>query len=310
VRDIELHWEDFKPIVDERGVDLQWVDLGSVYNIQLIDGVFVLRCRVSKTDPKEPDQIDFEDNYKDDANSSIVPRNGKIPTSAINRIPFGYTVYPTGRSDDIATGAFGTGDALILDMNNKVKYFSSINNWYAIGGEASWDEHTSNKDYIDAYLTVPATVGVNGAGYDFTKVATGLGFNVYVPTPPGAGDWDLDIGTTLYAGKELLHVNPVPVPGNTGFFDYNKKTNLMVVNATQTGGYNLYDVELPIFSFGRGMWGVANGGLRVFKETDVVGKLLYANWRVKFELVIYDEVNRTDKPSVTIDMTTAVKANL
>lgn len=312
VSDIELKWDKFKSLLDSKGICAQYVDDGKMYNMQLIDGQFHVFCRIGKTDPVNDEQLDFETNYKPDANKPIdIRTDDGLQTQSVNRIPFGYTIFPTGVSDDHVAGTFGDGDELFMDKDNLTADFQMINHWYAIGGDSSWGSGVSNRDKISATLYAMATMGTNGAGFDFIKAPTGLGFNLFVYVGTGNGDWDLDLTSPLHAGKEMLKVTPVPVAGNTGFFDFDKKTNTLKPNATQTGGYNLYDIELPLFSFARYLWGHAGGGTRPFKEPDVVGKLLYANWFIRFQLTIHDAANRTnDDVSVGLNMITGVKKNI
>lgn len=234
-------------------------------------------------------------------NNPMTPDNRKIV--AINRIPAGYTVYPTGKGDDPDAG-LRQGNELILDANNKTKSFRLNSHWYGIGGRVIW-EGSDLSDSLQAFLKCPATVGVNQAG-DFNKVATGLGFNVFVPSSPGAGAWDLDLEET-FSSCSALKCTPVPAAGNNGFFDYDSDTNVLSVNYSQEGGFNLYDATIPIFCFAYKVWGRKSDGAESSLEIpDVVGKLLYNNWIIEFELV----TEKTSGIKVGIDMITAVKGNV
>lgn len=308
-----LKWDVFKTYIDA-GSPFKEIKMGTqTYRLLLVDGEFKAECFIHRDGDMPTQLTDYETNYQSLRDVLIDPRTSDgLPTHAVNRIPFGYSVYPTGVSDDRSTGTFGGGSDLIIDKDNKSVDFCLINNWYAIGGMAEWDDKSQIRDYIEASLVVPATNGTNGSGYDFTKTDVG-GFNMYIPTAAGAGDWDLDLTNPAFSGKELLQVNLVPSAGNTGFFDYNKLTNQISVNASQQGGYNLFDVELTLFKFGRKLWAPHAGGGREFKEPDVVGKLLYANWCIRFNLNIYDEANRVTggtTPTVAMNMITAAKQNI
>lgn len=56
---MEISWSEIKRIADEKGLDLQWIDIGDNYLIKLIDGSFILDCVLSKDQATE-----FEDTYK------------------------------------------------------------------------------------------------------------------------------------------------------------------------------------------------------------------------------------------------------
>jgi hypothetical protein len=310
IRDIEVKWDGLKEIANERSLSFHYVDLGNTYHLQVFDSVFQIFCRIMKSDPKNDEQIDFEDNYKSKSNPTITVKSGELPTVSSNRIPFGYSACAIGNSDDIVTGMYGGGEDLFLDKDKLSAKFYCLNHWYIIGAEASWSVKSKNRDYLYAALYASATIGTEGTGFNFTKVPTGLGFNVYVPTPQGQGNWNLDLVNPKFSGKEMLKVTPVPVAGNTGFFDYHSDTNTMTVNSQQKGGYNLYDVNLPVFSFARSYWGTS--GCRVeMKTDDLVGKKIYANWYLKFDINIHDAANRvTDDVSVGVTLTAGMKKNL
>lgn len=223
---------------------------------------------------------------------------------AINRIPAGHTVYPTGQADAYQANGHRSGDILTFDANNKVKCFKMLSHWYGIGGRVIW-EGADLADDMHAFLKAPATVGTNSTG-DYTKAATGLGFNLFVPTAPGAGDWTLDLAEK-YTGCDVLKCVPVPVAGNTGFFDYDSDTNVLTVNASQEGGYNLYDATIPLFCFAHKIFGRKQDGAESSLEIpDVVGKLLFNTWCVEFTL----NTAKTSGINVGIQMITAVKGNV
>ncbi len=308
---VRVKWDEFKAIINLSN-PFREIDLTTSYNLITTDAGVQYQVFIHKDGDMDTEKDEYELKYQKYANTLFQPRSSDgLPTQSLNRIPFGYTIYETGISDDLAGGVYGAGTPLILDKDNLTVDFGLLNNWFAIGADATWDANTLIRDYVSAVLIAPKTVGVAGSGFDFTKVATGLGFNVFVPTAAGAGDWDIDTTNPLFTGKEYLKVTPVPVEGNTGFFDYDKKDCCLSVNATQQGGYNLYDADLPLFQFGRNLWGMEGGGVKIFKENEVVGKLIYANWLIRFSLTIHNLAGRAGaEPSAVLDMTTAVKKNL
>jgi hypothetical protein len=230
-----------------------------------------------------------------------------IKLVADNRLPPGYTVYPTGIADALQASGYRAGTALKFDANNKVRRFQMLNHWYGIGGRAIW-EGADLDDYLNGFLKAPATShGVNTAG-DFNKYAVGGGINMFTPAAPGAGAWSLSL-TEKHTGTQVLKCVPVPSSTGTGFFDYDSQTNVIAVNATQTGGYNLFDTELTLHCFGAGCWGAkSNGGSAETKLEipGVVGKLLFNSWVIEFTLV----TTKTADIKVGFIMITGVKGNV
>lgn len=221
-----------------------------------------------------------------------------------NRIPSGYTVFPTGESADIANGAYEGGEHLVMEQGGTTSvFFQWLDHFYAFGGRAIW-EGGKLADYIDGALCAPATVGVEQAGnYDKVEVIPSSGLHVYVPNgTPGNGAWDLDL-TAKLPNTEILKCVPVPVAGNTGFFNYDSEQNLLTLAPNQDGGYNLYDWEIKLQRFCSKCWGM--DGLADLESSDVVGKLLFNFWKIKFELTAI-----TAGAKAGIILTTAVKGNV
>ena len=222
---------------------------------------------------------------------------------AINRIPPGYTVYLTSKSDSIVAGGYRAGDKLVFSQAQKTRRFQLLSHWYGIGGKVVW-EGADLDDHMDVFLKAPATVGLNVAG-DFVKANVGGPYNMFVPTTPGTGTWSLNLAEK-HTGTNVLKCVPVPSAGNTGFFDYDSSTNVLTVNGSQTGGYNLFDFDVTLFCFASAILGRKQDGAETSIEvTDVVGKLLFNSWVVDFSLT-------SDKPGIRVGMTvvTAVKGNV
>lgn len=230
---------------------------------------------------------------------------GPIPLVSINRIPPGYTIYPTGKADALQASGYRAGVPLTFDAANKTRRFRLNGHWFGIGGRLIW-QGADLADYMKAFLKAPATVhGVNSAG-DFNKYNLGGPYNVYIPAAPGAGAWSLDL-VAVHTGTSVLKCVPVPASGNNGWFDYDSLTNVVTVNATQTGGYNLYDFDVTLFCFADGIWGRKQDGAESSLEIpDVVGKLLFSTWVIDFELVTV----KTETIGVGLVMITAVKGNV
>jgi len=74
-------WSIFKEYLGKKtGLSIQYVDnYVDQYELYIIDGSFIIQCNLSITDPKNSDQIDFENNFKSKSN-----KNNLINTSAFS----------------------------------------------------------------------------------------------------------------------------------------------------------------------------------------------------------------------------------
>jgi len=221
---------------------------------------------------------------------------------AVNRILSGYSLYIVGRSDNIDAGTFGDGDVIELTKQKNVVDFQLLRHWFACGATAIF-EGCSRLDKVSSYLYAPATQGLiprEGGEY----IIAGGVLIIYVGE--GAGTHDLDLDATVNNNGDVLMCVPVPAAGNTGFFDYDKFSNVIQPNIDQQGGYNLYTIDIDLHSFGNCLHGRKQDGQQaIFQSTDVVGKLLYNCWKIRFELTAGSE-----DPWIGIEMTTFCKGNV
>lgn len=295
-----VDWSIIKAFVDRRGKQcLQGIEHADKYDLIAVDGVLILTCELRKDSSDTTDLDDYEANYKPSANQILAPSttdNRRL--NAVNRIPPGYTVCNTGRGDNITTGAYGAGTRLILDANTPTIDFQMLGHWYGIGGKVIW-ESASLDDYCDAMLIASASSGFTQATGDFNKVNIGGPYNIIVPASPGTGAWSGDL-TAKKTNTQILKATPVPSEGNVGFFDYNSTTNVITPNYTQTGGYNLYDFDVNLFRFCNSVHGRKQDGAEsVTESSDVVGKLLFNSWFIRFYLTAVTQGVRCG-PIVTV----------
>lgn len=235
------------------------------------------------------DQINF---LKDNLPKEVITQADLGPRTeddrfiyTINRIPLGHTIYPTGRADHIGNGTYGNGTKLKLDSNTTTVDLQLLGNWYVIGGRVIW-ESASLEDEVSATLIAPATTGATNVTGDFNKVevVANSGLHLFMPVSAGTGSWSMDL-TSKKTNTQILKCTPVPVPGNTGFFDYNSSTNVLTPNYTMTGGYNLYDFDANLAKFCNCVFGRKQDGAEsTMESSDVVGKLLFNSWIVRFNL--------------------------
>lgn len=66
---ISLSWAQFKFVVTNRALSIQWIDDGEKYHLYLFDGLLIACCYLPKN--SSTDTIDFETNYKSIGNYPI-----------------------------------------------------------------------------------------------------------------------------------------------------------------------------------------------------------------------------------------------
>lgn len=75
---ISLSWEQFKFVVTNRNLSVQWIDDGEKYHLYLFDGLLIACCYLPKD--SSTDTIDFETNYKSKGNKQFTT-NGHMITA-------------------------------------------------------------------------------------------------------------------------------------------------------------------------------------------------------------------------------------
>lgn len=226
----------------------------------------------------------------------------------VNRIPLGFTIYPTGRADNITNGTYGDGVKLkftdVTPGTTDKATIQFLSHWYGIGGRIIW-ESASLEDEMNAVLVAPASTGWTNSTGDYNKYNVGGPYNMLIPVAEGTGAWTVNL-TTKITNTQILKSTPVPAAGNVGWFDYNSETNVLTRNMTQTGGYNLYDFDINLFRFANTIYGRKQDGAESLLEaTDVVGKLLYNSWQIRFTLTAV-----TAGVKCGVIVTTAIKKNI
>lgn len=230
----------------------------------------------------------------------VTPTLSKLPT-VNNRIPDGYSIYGVGESDDIVNGSYGEGDPLQFNNTTNEREFQLLKHYYAIGARAVW-KNCDIDNYFNATLLAPATTAFTNAtgDYDKVEIIPSSGLHLFKPVDVGTGSWNGDLTSTL-TNTPILKGTPVPVAGNTGWFDYDPSSNILTANSSQTGGYNLYDFDVNLHAFGRKIWGTnLNGGITGIDIPDLVGKLIFNTWKVKLTLGLEGGLLSTNKAAITV----------
>lgn len=163
--------------------------------------------------------------------------------------PLGVITNFCGASDDLEDGIVGT-DILVIEsttQEDKTKTLRFIEPMHLAGGHLQYKGAVLG-DHLSFVSKVPATSGTENPGDgSYMKYEVATGCNIFIPYPNGG--WDLDLDEPENANVTFPKCRPVPAPGGTGFFNYDYTTNVLTVNATQTGGYNLCDWEVTLAEF-------------------------------------------------------------
>jgi len=110
----------------------------------------------------------------------------------------------------------------------------SYKDWiYLAGGEIRYSGAVFG-DEINFYVSAPATLLTTGSGYSLSP--TGLGFNIVTP----GTTHDIDLSNDAI---------PVPNTNKMGFFDWDPDTNIISLNASRKGGYDLYDADILLSNY-------------------------------------------------------------
>lgn len=70
---MEIQWSEFKRIIDDRQLSVQWVIVNGNYWLKAVDGFFSVDCMLPLG--TDPDTVEFEEHYK--------PHGNKSPTAQV-----------------------------------------------------------------------------------------------------------------------------------------------------------------------------------------------------------------------------------
>lgn len=215
------------------------------------------------------------------------------PFIAPNMFPLGHLTQFTGVADDIENGVAAAGDLLVMEssvVEEKTLDVQFLSKFYLAGGAASWKGCVAG-DWVNFSLHAPATVGSSnpGAGV-YDKFALGAGMNMYIPNATQQGGWDLDLTEKLNENVAFTKATPVPAPGQDGFFDYEPDTNVLTLNVTQTGRYNLFDFDVPMHTFVQKVPMIGDS-LELFTVPAVKPYLCLPHWHVTITISNSTEKN-------------------
>jgi hypothetical protein len=169
-----------------------------------------------------------------------------------------------GFGDDITAGTRFDGQILakkITTTPGDVTVTWQYREWVYIAGGIMTVKAGEVGDYAEYRIIAPATVPTSAPGVGaYGKYSLGS-YNMIVPagalgTDP---DWNLDLDETLNANVAFTKAVPVPAPTvvvggsevGTGFFDWDSETEEVTLNAQGTGGFHMFDAEVPLATFAR-----------------------------------------------------------
>lgn len=72
---MKLNWTQFKTISNAKSMSIQYIETDNFYHLKSFDGVFCIDCELSKNPTDTTDLLDFENNYKANANKPLVPKD-------------------------------------------------------------------------------------------------------------------------------------------------------------------------------------------------------------------------------------------
>lgn len=192
MKEIKLNWADFKMNLTSRSGSIQYYTEGINYCIFFIDGQLEFSTKIEIDDPKNTDQIDFEDNYMSICNyqtkdsrtvasafaSKTILKNGMIK-SLFKRVH--------GVNLTIAPGTTGFIEFIVPYTQSK---FTGAN---IFGGDL--------KDTVDFFVLDTDTNAYSGAPGSY-YILNQFGFDVEMP-PGGVYENTSNYDADLYPGMTI-----------------------------------------------------------------------------------------------------------
>ena len=97
-----VSWETIKDFVSKRKIPLLGVEEDECYNLAAVEGAFTLTSKIIKTDPKNAEQQEFEDDYLDKLNIGVIEKvTPSAPSNDFEMKPYGLIYANIDSSDDL-----------------------------------------------------------------------------------------------------------------------------------------------------------------------------------------------------------------
>ena len=253
---VTLRWPDFKQIVSNKSLAVQYVVNVDGYCVFSFDQnigykAILIFTTLSPNFPfdfdysqtqNDLDVTDFLTNYYNSANSSIIPRSSD---GRLNTLP---TLFPSA----VQMTIIGAGDDPTLGNGHGTPFYYSSDDgytttttitWqhndylYLAGGQISYEGAVFG-DVIDYWIMAPATTVTTVSGTGNVNL-TGPGNVLIIP------------GASTNNSVNLATAVPVPNLTGTGFWDWTNASNgigygTITPNLGRLGGYDLYTIQIPL----------------------------------------------------------------
>lgn len=232
-----LSWSDFKTLVDQKNISIQYIEYIDFYELSLVDGSYVIGCNLLKD--AGPDQTDFEDNYKDNGNKVI-----KQKTDIYNG-----TIVGTNEFVIDCTLGYGTLYAQITGTWSGTLFFEATVNgavWFDISGTNTADLNGQIPNYTGAN----ANFAFNAAGLAAIRIRSiGLGITGTAEISCG-GSYSNTIITavhsTTFVSGSIID-SALPTGASTSALQTTGNTTLSTINGKlQTLGQNTMANSMPV----------------------------------------------------------------
>lgn len=221
------------------------------------------------------------------AKGTPVQETGDRPIFVPARFPKGVDPYITGVADKIDNPvARGGGDKLHffwsvapLSAEDQTKSFFFLDRVRVVAGGVVWKGAgmaASDCDLLNMWLDAPASViAANGGSTGNANKSVVPGGNIIVPAA-GDGSWDIDLTPDLHSES------PVPVPNltQTGFWDWDEPDEglgTFTPNFTQTGGYDLFDFEIPLVVWAKNIPIIGDGNQYI--DPNSIARPIAPQWK-------------------------------
>lgn len=183
-----------------------------------------------------------------------------------------------GRADDIENGIRFGGNPFQLSRTSvgaSTLEWQFSNSAYISGGRLNW-ENAVLGDYFDYGISAEASVGSSNPGSgNYSKVELAPGLGMYIPTP--GGDWDLDLDEPWNENVQFSKLSPVPANGS-GYFDYDFRTETLTINVLGQGDYNLFDFPVNLAKLAdRNM--ILGSHVERIEKSSEIAKLILPQWK-------------------------------
>lgn len=241
-------WADWKTVQSRRSLLTQYDEEPSRYTVYGYDGPEVHECIIEKTTPANPDQTDFETNYKPKANRAIEQRttDGK-PVQLQNQFPEDVLMYLAG-AGDAPGGDRGAGPLFNLssDTGGNVNLDFTFNDWVYLLGGMLGVEGGELGDWIGYQIYAAATpVTPNPGAGNCNLVDPGVGSTILI-VPAVGGDYDVDLGNAFLVPAEDADGDP------NGYYEWDFPDEGKGTISPGTPGashYNLFTIQIDLVTY-------------------------------------------------------------